>query len=196
MKYRIPSWVQIVPLFVATGHLFGAPSNVEEILAGARARNSQLDYKLLEDGQNVMVWARGSSPEKGYEVLSLESFPPPGPEPIQIESSYVPAGVITAAMAYEEQERRELEENIRKYGVPFLIDVPPEWQKIEIEEKVRTQEEQDELDLAMFAILKPMAYAELREAAMSPREKAEEQRLIENFLKSDRPQAGETTPSR
>ncbi len=66
MKYRIPSWVQVVPLLVATGHIVGAPTNVEEILAGARARNSQLDYKLLEDGQNVMVWARGSSPEKGY----------------------------------------------------------------------------------------------------------------------------------
>jgi len=143
-----------------------------------------------------MVWARGSSPEKGYEVLSSDSFPPPGPEPIRVESSYVPAGVITAAMAYEAEERREREENIRKYGVPFTIEIPPEWLKIEIEEKVRTPEERDAYDLALFAILKPMAYQGLRDAAMSTQEKAEERRLIENFLNSDRSQVGEATPSR
>ncbi len=186
----------IFTVVATTNLLLAASADTEEILSRARARHPQLEFQLLKDGRSVMVCASGTSFKKGYEVLSLDSFGPFGPEPIQAESADLAAGVVTAAMTYEEDARREREGNIREYGVPFLVEIPLEWRRIEVEEKVRTPEEQNELDLALLAILQPKDYQNLREAVMLPLEKAEERRIMDAFLRPDLLKEKEIEPSR
>ncbi len=176
--------------------LFAASVGTADILNHAKKRHPHLEFQLAEDGRSVMVCAIGTSFKKGYEVLGLESFGPFESESIQAESTDLAAGVVTAAMTYETEARRDREENIRKYGMPFIVEIPLEWRKIEVEEKVRTPEEQNALDLALLAILQPWDYQKLREAVLLPQGEAQERRITDDFLRPDMRKEKEIEPSR